>query len=124
MIIYQGTLIGIKIEKFANGSLPITNTQEFLQVVTLKHPKGCYLKAHLHKPTVRKTQKLQECIIVKKGKIKLDLYTQDKKLIKYIFLRTGQAFILLNGGVGIKIIEDTEIYEVKNGPFKEDKILI
>lgn len=123
-IVYRRVLIGIKIDKISKGSVPITDVNEFVQVVTLKHCKGSYLKAHMHEPKIRQTKKLQECMIVKKGKIRLDLYSEKKKLIKHIFLTAGQAFILLNGGIGVKIIKDAEIIEVKNGPFKEDKILI
>ena len=123
-IVNRGVLIGIKIDKISKGSVPITDTNEFVQVVTLKHSKGSYLKAHMHKPKVRQTKKLQECMIVKKGKVRLDLYSEGKKLFKHIFLTAGQAFILLNGGIGVKIIKDAEIIEVKNGPFRKDKILI
>jgi len=123
-ITYKGLLIGIKIDKVAKGSNPITDPKEFVQVVTLKHSKGSYLLAHMHQPKKRVTAKLQECLIVRRGKIKLDLYSESKKLVKSIFLTKGQGYISLNGGVGIKIIQDAEIIEVKNGPFKEDKVLI
>lgn len=123
-ITHKGILIGIKIDKISKGSNPITDPGEFVQVVTLKHLKGSYLKAHMHEPKLRQTKKLQECIIVLKGKVKLDLYSEDKKLIKHTFLTEGQVFILLNGGIGIHIMKDAEIIEVKNGPFKEDKVLI
>jgi len=123
-ITYKGLLLGIKIDKITNGSNPITDPKEFVQVVTLKHSKGQYLKAHTHTPKLRQTAKLQECMIVKKGKVKLDLYNPDKKLVKIIHLNSGQGYISLNGGIGIHILKDAEIIEVKNGPFIEDKILI
>jgi len=31
---------------------------------------------------------------------------------------------MMNGGYGIKILSDSELIEVKNGPFVEDKELI
>lgn len=123
-IFYHDLLIGLKISILDKGSIPITTEDQPLQLVTLKHPKGAYLKAHLHSPTKRITQRLQECLIVKKGKIKIDLYTPDKEFIKYIYLTEGQVFILANGGYGIHILQDCELIEIKNGPFKEDKVLI
>lgn len=123
-VIYKGTVLGIKIDQVSQGSKPITDGKEPVQVVTLKHAKGVELLPHMHEPKVRKTEKLQECIVVRKGKVKLSLYTQKKQLAKSVYLSEGQAFILQNGGVGIKIIDDAEIIEVKNGPFKEDKIMI
>ena len=67
---------------------------------------------------------MQECIIVKKGKIRVDLYGPDKKMFKKVVLKTGDLLILLNGGYGIHILEDAEMIELKNGPFVEDKVLI
>lgn len=123
-IIYKGVLLGIKIDKIAAGSRPLTEPKEFIQIVTLKHPHGTYLPAHYHQPQKRQTTKLQECMMVKKGRVQLDLYTLAGEPATKIFLKAGQAFVFLNCGVGVKILQDAEIIEVKNGPFKIDKILI
>ena len=120
----KNLLLGIKINKIKTGSIPITNSSEFVQIVTLKHDKGSYLKAHTHKPKKRVTQKLQECMVVVKGEIKLDLYNLKNKLVRHITIKAGQAFLILNGGVGVHIKKDAEIIEIKNGPFIEDKELI
>lgn len=123
-IFYKKILVGIKITALKKGSIPVTDDKEPLQVVALKHNKGAYLKAHMHRPRQRVTRRLQECLIVKKGRIKVDLYGPDKKLFKKLFLNSGQILILMNGGIGIHVVRDAEIFEFKNGPFKEDKILI
>ena len=106
------------------GSIPITDGKEPLQMVTLKHPKGKYLLAHTHKPTPRKTECMQECLVVRKGKIKLDLYGLDNRLFKKLALQTGDVFLSLRGGIGIHFLENSELIEFKNGPFVEDKVLI
>ena len=62
--------------------------------------------------------------MVRKGKLKVDLYGPDKKLFKKIFLNPGQVLIVMNGGIGIHVMQDAEFFEFKNGPFKEDKVLI
>lgn len=123
-IFYKDTLVAIKISSFPKGSTPLTDPYGPLQLVTLKHPKGAYLKAHMHKPKKRVTQKLQECLVVKKGKIKVNLYSPDKVKFKKIFLKEGQLLFMVNGGLGITVIADCEIMEFKNGPFVEDKVLI
>jgi hypothetical protein len=123
--IYCGkVLIGIKIGKIKSGSIPITDTKEAIQLVTLKHAKGSILKAHLHVPVKRITQRLQECMVVKKGKVEVGLYSPEKKYFKSILLDQGEAFILLQGGCSLHMLRDSEIIEIKNGPFKEDKELI
>ena len=113
-----------KIIYWSSGHYTVLIFKEFIQIVTLKHPKGSYLTAHYHRPRIRRTAKLQECLIVKSGKVKLDLYTLDKKPAKHLLLKSGQAFIALNCGLGLTVIDDAEIIEVKNGPFKTDKVLI
>ncbi len=123
-IFHKGKLMGIRIDSLKDGSSPVTNEKESVQLVTLKHKKGAYLKAHMHKPRVRTTKRLQECLIIRKGKIKIDLYDDKKKFYQSLFLQEGEAFLLLSGGYGIHVIKDAEIFEVKNGPFKEDKVLI
>lgn len=124
-IFYKNILIGIWIKKLAKGSAPITNANEFVQVVGLKHPKGVYLKAHTHKPRRRVTLRLQEGLIVRKGKIKIDLYAPESiKKFKSVTVKEGEMFLLLNGGYGIHILEDAELFEFKNGPFLEDKVLL
>lgn len=104
--------------------MPLTDPLEPLQILSHKRKKNKYTKAHIHIPKVRVTQKLQECLVVIKGKIKIDLYTIDKKFIKSIYLSAGQTVIFMNGGHGVHIVKDAEIIEVKNGPFVEDKALI
>lgn len=123
-IVHSHQLLGIKVDKITPGSKPITNPKEFIQMVTLKHSRGTKLQAHYHQPRIRRTTKLQECLIIKKGKVRLDLYSNAGKLVRKIFLNSGQVYISLNGGVGLTVIDDAEIIEVKNGPFKIDKILI
>ena len=121
---FKKTLVAVKFTKINEGSNPLTDPDQSLQLVTLKHPRGSYLKAHMHKPKKRITRTLQECLIVKKGKIRLDLYSPTKILFKNTYLIEGQALILLTGGYGIHLVEDSELFEIKNGPFIVDKILI
>ena len=117
-------LIGFRMRTVPAGSVPATGEKEFLQLVTLKHKKGAYLKAHAHVPKRRVTARLQECLYVKKGRIRLDLYGTDKKCFKRIYLKVGDLYFSLRGGIGIHVLEDAEMLEFKNGPFKEDKVLI
>jgi len=123
-ILYKNKVVGMLIRTIKSGSLPVTDGRHPLQVVTLKHPKGKYLIAHTHKPMVRTTRRMQECLVVRKGRIKLDLYGPDNKLFKKIILKAGDAYLSLNGGIGIHVLKNAELMEFKNGPFLEDKVII
>ena len=121
---YKNVLIGIRIKAFRNGSNPATDAKEPLQVLMSKHKKKHSVKAHIHSPHKRIIWRIQECLMMKKGKIKVDFYTPDKKYFKSIYLKQGEALILAAGGHGVTFLEDSEIIEVKSGPFQEDKIFI
>ena len=56
--------------------------------------------------------------------MKLDLYDLNDNLVKRLILYKGQAYISINSGIGVHMIKDSEIIEIKNGPFIEDKVLI
>lgn len=122
---YKKTLIAIRINSFPKGSIPHTDPEASLGFLSLNHPKGGYLKAHMHEAKKRVTNgRLQECFIIVKGKVRVDLFGPDKKLFKKIFLRPGQILITMNGGHGFKILEDSLIFEVKHGPYIDDKTFI
>ena len=123
-VFYKGTQVGILVRTVRKGSVAVTDGSEPLQLVTLKHPKHSYLAAHTHTPRRRIVRTLQECLIVKKGRVRLDLYAPDGTLFTKVTLRAGDSFILQNGGYGIHLLEDSELLEVKNGPFLDDKVLL
>lgn len=123
-IYYEGTLLGFRIRSMPHGSKPISDSTHSLQLLTIKHPQNSLVKPHRHLPTKRHTLNLQECLIVKSGKIRIDLYGPTNHKVRSVLLKSGQAFVTINGGHSIRFLEDSEVYEIKNGPFKEDKELI
>ena len=121
---YKKTLIGIKINRFPKGSVPQTDAKETLGILTIKLSKNSLIPAHFHKPLKRITHRLQECIVIKKGKIKINLYGPDNKFFKSLFLKEGELFLIINGGHEVTIIEDCEMFVIKSGPYKQDKVFI
>ncbi len=118
---YKKQLIGIRARSFASGVTALTNETQPLQILSLKHPKGKQVLPHTHRPVRRITNRLQECIVVINGKIQVDLYGSDKKHFKKIYLKTGELFMLVSGGHALTVLEDTKIFEIKNGPYKNDR---
>lgn len=123
-IFYKNTLIAILFKKLEKGTVSITSPDQPLQVVTHNRAKGEYTKAHNHTPKERIAKNLQECLIVLKGKIKVDLYSPSNSLFKSISVSPGEAILFVGGGHGVRILKDTQFFEVKNGPYLDDKILI
>jgi hypothetical protein len=121
-ILYNKNLLGIRIKKLKGGSLPVTEESSPLQLITLKNKKGYIVAPHIHKPVKRTTESLQECIVVLKGKVRVDLYGSGKRVVKRVTVKQGEAFITITGGHSIHFLEDTEIIETKNGPFAGDRM--
>ena len=116
-----------------NGDYPkgltfFNNDNDFIQVGTWNYQKGAKVKNHRHKIFKRQALRTQEVIMVKKGKMKVAIYNEKDKLVKNIILKKGDVMIYLAGGHGFEILENnTQIFEVKNGPFlgvdKDKKII-
>jgi len=70
------------------------------------------------------TRKVQECLFVRKGTLIIDIYTKQAKFLKSVNLKSGDVFILLDGCYGLRTQTEVELFENKNGPFLNDKILI
>ena len=79
---------------------------------------------HMHLPVVREVRGTTECIIVRKGSCDIDIYDTNKRLMTSRRLSTGDIALLLNGGHGFRMCEDTVLFEVKQGPYVEarDKV--
>ncbi len=87
------------------------------QLGYLPHKKGSVIKSHIHKQIERKVTLTQEVLFVRKGRILVNLYTEDKEHISSRELSAGDVILLCSGGHGLKILEDTEMIEVKQGPY-------
>jgi hypothetical protein len=78
---------------------------------------GEEIKPHLHLPVVREVHGTTEVIVVRKGSCDIDIYDQQKKLLATRELKIGDIVLLLAGGHGFRMREDTVLFEVKQGPY-------
>ena len=94
------------------------------QLGYMSHPKGKEIQPHLHKKVKREVLFTQETLFIRKGKLQVDFYSNDQIYIESIILEAGDVILLIEGGHGFKVLEDLEMYEVKQGPYAgdEDKI--
>jgi len=83
----------------------------------LAHEKGFNEPPHYHRPFKRVIKDLQQMFLVQKGVVQVDLYSDNKKLIKKIILKKGDAIVLIHGIHSIKVLEDMQCISVKQGPF-------
>jgi len=87
------------------------------QLATMKRPKGYKIPPHIHKPVPRQVQYTQETLFIKKGRMKISFYDENKKFLEERVLKTGDVILLVSGGHDFLMLEETEMIEVKQGPY-------
>lgn len=87
------------------------------QLAYMNRPAGYCIAPHVHNKVPREVFFTQEVLYVKKGKLKVDLYDQERNFLCEKVLAAGDIILLASGGHGFEMIEDSEIIEVKQGPY-------
>ena len=59
-------------------------------------------------------------LFIKRGKVRVDFYDEDRNYLKSVILDEGDVILLAHGGHVFEMIEETEIIEVKQGPYAGD----
>jgi hypothetical protein len=88
-----------------------------LQVGKIVYPANSEIPRHTHRPVVRTVQGTSEVIVVQKGRLLLDLYTQDQEYVATRAMALGDVVAFTGGGHGFRLLEDTVLLEVKQGPY-------
>lgn len=93
------------------------------QLAFMRHPKGKSIDPHVHNPVTRKVQYTQEILFIRRGKLRVDFYDDAQVYLESKVLVEGDVLLLAAGGHGFEILEDLEMFEVKQGPYagEEDK---
>ncbi len=101
-----------------------TPDQATQQFGYMKHEKGHIINPHTHKKRLTKILSTTEVILLLKGVLRVDFYSQQKKYLFSKILKGNNIIMLVHGGHGFKVIKDVEMIEVKQGPYQlvEDKI--
>ena len=110
--------------KKKNGVNFLTPSNLTHQVGSIRHKKNHEILPHLHLINKRKIDYTSEVLIIQKGKVRIDLYSNKKKYLFSKILIKNDILILIKGAHGFKILEPTDILEIKQGPYnnKKDKI--
>lgn len=125
-IFHENKLIAFIIQNdYTNDGIKFfTDNDSAQQIGYMKHPKSTVIKAHVHNVIKREVSVTQEVLILKKGQIRLDLYSDDKRYIESVVMSAGDIVFLASGGHGIKCLDEVEMIEVKQGPYlgEADKV--
>lgn len=87
------------------------------QLAYMRRPAGEVIHAHIHNPVLRHVTYTQEVLFVRAGKLKVDFYSNERQYLESRVLGQGDVILLASGGHGLEMLEDTELIEVKQGPY-------
>ena len=90
------------------------------QLGYMNRKKNHIISPHTHNIVQRDVQFTQEVLIIKSGKVRVDYYDEKKKYLESRILNKGDVVLLAYGGHGFEMIEDSEIIEVKQGPYLDE----
>ena len=100
----------------------ITKDNDLLQLGFINHKKNHHIKSHIHLKKPRLINYCTEVLLVEKGKVQIKFFDNNNSDIKKDkILNKGDIIILFQGGHGFKILEKTQIIEIKQGPYVEGK---
>jgi hypothetical protein len=94
-----------------------TDPNHSQQLACMSYETGHVVPPHRHLLKKRTTIRTQELILVREGKIRVDVYNSDDELMGMRILEDGDAILLLDGGHALTALEPSQVMELKTGPY-------
>ncbi len=116
---FNNQLLAIIISnKYSEQGIHFFTPDDFSQQLAfMKHPVGKIILPHVHNPVQREVHFTKEVLFIRNGKVRVDFYTDQQIYIESQILESGDVILLSEGGHGFVILEETEMIEVKQGPY-------
>lgn len=94
-----------------------TRDEDTLQLGYMRREKGYSIRPHIHQSVPRKVDFTNEVLFVKSGRVRVDFYDDTQAFRESLILEQGDIILLAECGHGFEMIEESEIVEVKQGPY-------
>ena len=107
----------IRADYAADGIKFFTPDDFSQQLAYMNRPNGYSIQPHVHNPVTREVHFTKEVLFIKSGKVRVDFYDDTRNYLESHILNQGDVILLAFGGHGFKMMEDSEIIEVKQGPY-------
>lgn len=95
----------------------ITPTELEQQVGFVVYPRGSEIHRHIHLGLDRMTTGAAEVILVRRGACEVQIYSPEREQVGTRSLKTGDLMMMVSGGHGFRMTEDTVLLEIKQGPY-------
>lgn len=118
-ITYEKKLLGIIIrQSFKKEGIEFFTPDNFSQQLAyMNRPKNYVIAPHIHNVVPREVLLTQEVLFIKSGKVRVDFYDDNKNYLESKVLLKGDVILLAHGGHGFEMLEQSEMVEVKQGPY-------
>lgn len=119
---HEGALLALIVRReFAEPGIHFFTPNELSQQLAfMRHPAGKVIGAHVHNPVARTVAFTQETLFIRRGRLRVDFYDDGQTYLESRELRGGDVILLIQGGHGFEVLEDLEMFEVKQGPYAGD----
>jgi hypothetical protein len=104
----------------ADGIVFATPNELPQQLGYMNRPAGYEIDPHVHVLKRYEVEFSSETLFIRKGKVRIDFYSEDKQFLSSEILTAGDVVLLCRGGHGFEMLEESEIIEVKQGPYESD----
>jgi len=125
-IIHEDRILAIIINNDfkQEGIVFFTDDNFSQQLGYMNRPEGYIISPHRHNIVAREVILTQETLLIKSGKVRVDFYDENQNYLESRILTKGDVVLLATGGHGFKMLEPSEIIEIKQGPYvgERDKV--
>lgn len=90
------------------------------QIAYMNRPEDYVIPPHVHNPVARSVAYTKEVLFIRSGRLRVDFYTDEQAYLHSTILNAGDVIFLATGGHGFEMLEDTQMIEVKQGPYAGD----
>ena len=104
----------------ADGIVFATPNELPQQLGYMKRPAGYEIDPHVHVLKRYEVEFSSETLFIRKGKVRIDFYSEDGQYLSSEILTAGDVVLLSRGGHGFEMLEESELIEVKQGPYDSD----
>lgn len=94
-----------------------TPPEQSFQVGLVVYPEGGEIQSHFHRTIERSLSNTSEVLVVREGRCEIDIFDNQQELVATMELQTGDVMVMVSGGHGFRMLEDTVMLEIKQGPY-------
>jgi hypothetical protein len=117
----------LSLDDFQPGVKFVCEPEWSLQVGLLEWPRAHTISAHAHLPHNPGQVQHQEFLFVVSGEVEVAFFDENGCRFQTEILAPGQALLQVRGGHGFRFLAETQLIEVKSGPYRgreKDKVAI